>query len=77
MRKVYYNEKGERVKLDLPEEIKPYVIGENVGSNSDDYGSNYGDFNTTKYYFEFLSGFFDVIHNGKVPLPSGLTMSTI
>ena len=73
MRKRYIDENRKKVKLELPNEIRPYVT---VEESEDNFGEYYGVFDTRKYFFEFLTEFYQVILNNSVPLPPGLTMST-
>ena len=76
---IYENisEGGQKIKLEIPEELKPFILKLKDSDQEHIFvGEYYGFIDTNKYFLTFMETFFKTVASGNITLPAGLTLST-
>ena len=76
---IYENisEGGQKIKLEIPEELKPFILKLKDSDQEHIFvGEYYGFIDTNKYFLTFMETFYKTVASGNITLPAGLTLST-
>ena len=75
IRKGYFDERGQWTRIDLPEELHPFLSQEKIPEEYKDL--YFGFFDTPKYFMTFIKEFYNVVReNPEIPGITGLRMKT-